>query len=384
MVVFKGNKRIFETPNVETSVSPDTRTVNIYGVTTYNDILNCIIPIKSMANGVGTASTININNLGTKSLKGYKNGSKSDLPQNWVSINQIYFVYYDGLDFIVLNNNIQADTVASDVYIFSTEDGSSLFDTYYDAVDVGIDKLEIDNIIGGADMEESFMEAVTNNKIMYYMVIAGENIYLYPLTWVSYTTGQFISQSFTIKNEDGIELWFQFVVENGEYDSGNVSYVEPSPWMLPYAVLELDTGATQQEILDAFGDETVEYKLLSLLSENYDIITFKNYRSSNPTVEQSEYIRIINSMRDFEEGVKDEVLLTYADETGQLYNIVIEVDEENYPDSPFISYSREPAAVSVTIEDDLTSDSHDNPPSVHAVNQALGAIDTILTNILGS
>ena len=39
---------------------------------------------------------------------------------------------------------------------------------------------------------------------------------------------------------------------------------------------------------------------------------------------------------------------------------------------------------SVTVEDNLNSDSHVNPPSVHAVSDALGQISTILDSVVNS
>lgn len=104
MVLMRGNKRVFETPNVETSNSGDIRTVSIYGITSYNDIINCIISIKSKADGYSGTNTLNINNLGAKNIMIFKNGNKSSLDDNWISTNQIYKIYYDGTDFILLNN----------------------------------------------------------------------------------------------------------------------------------------------------------------------------------------------------------------------------------------------------------------------------------------
>ena len=379
MVFMKGTSRMFETPNVETSVSSTTRTVSIYGVTSYNSIINCIIPIKSMAGGYSGTNTININSLGTKYLKGYKNGIKTNLQDNWVSANQIYFIYYDGTDFIVFNSNIPADSASSSAYIFSTEDSTDLFVTYANADGLALSQQDIDNIIGGASLEQDFMDAITNNKFMVYLYDNGSENYLYQVTNIVYGT----SHSFTIKNIDGMELDFQFDIVGGVYDSGTVTYVELNPLEISSNVLSLSTGATQQQILTAFGSADIEWNLIDALSKNRDIISLNNYATANPAVEQYEYIHFINSKRDFVDGLYDDIKLTYAEASGQLYNIVIGVDISN-PTSPFISYSREPAAASITVENDLTSDSQVNPPSVHAINQALGDIDTILTNIIGS
>ena len=131
MVLMRGNKRVFETPNVETSSSGSVRTVSIYGVTSYNDIIDCLIPIKSNAAGTTGINTLNINNLGALDIKYFKNGIKSPIDiSNWVASDQIYYVYYDGTDFVLFNNSSGSSSQTQNVYIVNVDLNSLVAGTY--------------------------------------------------------------------------------------------------------------------------------------------------------------------------------------------------------------------------------------------------------------
>lgn len=117
MILFKGDTRIFDKPIKEDSTSNmSARVLTIEGVKNYTSIINNIIPIQAYLKGLGTA-TININNLGAKSLKAYINGSKSELPDNWINTNQIYYICYDGIDFIVSGIELSSDNSLGISYI---------------------------------------------------------------------------------------------------------------------------------------------------------------------------------------------------------------------------------------------------------------------------
>lgn len=117
MILFKGDTRIFDKPIKEDSTSNmSARVLTIEGVKNYTSIINNIIPIQAYLKGLGTA-TININSLGAKSLKAYINGSKSELPDNWINTNQIYYICYDGIDFIVSGIELSSDNSLGISYI---------------------------------------------------------------------------------------------------------------------------------------------------------------------------------------------------------------------------------------------------------------------------
>lgn len=116
MVLFNGTKRILESPVMETSDDASTRTAEVYGITSYNELLHKVIHILSNAHGTSATCTMNINNLGAKSLKTYKNGVKTDLFNGWIAINQIYAICYDGTDFLVSHINPEEQSTTVEIY----------------------------------------------------------------------------------------------------------------------------------------------------------------------------------------------------------------------------------------------------------------------------
>ena len=190
MVLMKGTKRVFETPNVETSNSGSIRTVSIYGITSYNDILNCIIPIKSNAVGISGATTLNINNLGAIDIKYYKNGVKSPIDiTNWVAIGQIYYVYYDSTDFVLLINISSSSGGTSGINILSVSDLSLLVAGTYTSTQfnsiIDIDSLDYFNFAGLDLLDESTkkdyivinksIDDSTSNTVIYKFTIIDDN-----------------------------------------------------------------------------------------------------------------------------------------------------------------------------------------------------------------
>lgn len=118
MVLFQGTNRILDKVEIEDSNSTATvRILNIYGVTSYNNLDNCIFNIKSANNGVDGATTLNINNLGAKPIKYYDNGVLKNPTNKWVSIGQTYQVVYYGNNFILVNKPVSEDTDIENYYI---------------------------------------------------------------------------------------------------------------------------------------------------------------------------------------------------------------------------------------------------------------------------
>lgn len=116
MVLFNGTKRILESPVMETSDDASTRTAEVYGITSYDELLHKVIHILSNAHGTSATCTMNINNLGAKSLKTYRNGVKVDLFDGWIAINQIYAICYDGTDFLVSHINPKEQDNTVEIY----------------------------------------------------------------------------------------------------------------------------------------------------------------------------------------------------------------------------------------------------------------------------
>lgn len=168
MVLMRGNKRVFETPSEETSSSGSVRTVSIYGVTSYNDLYNCIISIKSNAVGMTGTNTLNVNSLGVKNIMTYTNGSKSVLPDYWISAGQIYQVFYDGTDFVLLNSNSGSTSQQQSVVLFTIDMSSLVAGTYTQAQIEAI--LGQDFFIYLADAFGIIINDVTNGNKIYELL----------------------------------------------------------------------------------------------------------------------------------------------------------------------------------------------------------------------
>ena len=105
MVIFKGNKRIFDKIIQEENSSTTTaKVISIYGVTSYSDIENVPIQIKAITLGEASA-TLNVNNLGAKAIKVSDDGPLINVLDGWVSQNQIYTVVYMGGYFVLATRN---------------------------------------------------------------------------------------------------------------------------------------------------------------------------------------------------------------------------------------------------------------------------------------
>ena len=134
MVILQNNKRVFDKPTVESNTSTATaRVISLYGVTSYDDLVDCIIPIKAIINGGSGASTVNINSLGTKPLKIIVNGTESDPITNWVLTNKVYYMIYNSGKFTAFcgdlsssSNSVSSFAIDSDILYLS--DSSSQAD----------------------------------------------------------------------------------------------------------------------------------------------------------------------------------------------------------------------------------------------------------------
>ena len=136
------------------------------------------------------------------------------------------------------------------------------------------------------------------------------------------------------------------------------------------AIIALTSSSTVQDIDDALGG--IEYFMNNILldkilviseSENVKVVVnyLINYNGNNEIT--SVVLEFIYN------GYYYKQTYAVSTSTGLITGVtVIQSSVEN------------PA---ITVENDLTSDSQVNPPSVHAVNAAIGQIDTLLNQILG-
>ena len=122
MVILQNGKRVFDKPTVESNTTTsNARVVSMYGVTSYNDLIDCIIPIKAYINGGSGANTININSLGTRAIKVISNGVESDLPDKWVLANKVYYIIYESGKFTLFTGDIRGTGSSSNSYVVSSD-----------------------------------------------------------------------------------------------------------------------------------------------------------------------------------------------------------------------------------------------------------------------
>lgn len=263
MVLMQGAKRVFETPTVEDASSTSSaRAVSIYGVSSYDDILNSIIHIRSLVGGIEGVTTININELGAKNIKIYKLGSKQNLPGNWTSIGQIYTIYYDGTDFILSGNYDNSSSSEYNVY----EMNLSNFVTLSESSTAE----DITNAFGGEDEIAAFKHTLnygtitgyTNSEInntKYTCIFQNNGVSsespndVVCFAIVNENSGNSISAivgtiTFAFRRGENNEYTAVKVLNNRLADITNVSYSIPS------ALLDLST-VSEETILEAFGGE---------------------------------------------------------------------------------------------------------------------------------
>lgn len=264
MVLMQGSKRVFETPVVEDSSSTAlARAVSIYGVSSYDNILNSIIHIRSLVGGIEGVTTININELGAKNIKIYKLGSKQNLPGNWTSIGQIYTIYYDGTDFILSGNYDNASSASSEV---TYEMNLSNFVTLSESSTAE----DITNAFGGEDEIAAFKSALNYGTITGYTNSEMNNT---KHTCVLQNSGissdsPYDTVCFVLVN-DGSGSSMSAVVgaitfafrrgENNEYTavkvlSNRLADITDIGYSIPSALLDLST-VSEETILEAFGGE---------------------------------------------------------------------------------------------------------------------------------
>lgn len=112
MVVFKGTKRQFDNKIITEDVGTTgvLRKLTIYGVTSYTDLENVIIPIRAITNGTNLVTNINVNELGNKRLKVYKGSTAIDPYTVWTTPGQLYEIFYNGTDFILVTMGSSGDS----------------------------------------------------------------------------------------------------------------------------------------------------------------------------------------------------------------------------------------------------------------------------------
>lgn len=259
MVLMKGTKRVFETPAAEdTSSTASARAVTLYGVTSYDDIINSLIHIRALVGGTEGVATININNLGAKSVKIYKSGMKQNLPGNWVSIGQIYTIYYDGTDFVLDGNYDRIDSSDIATFEMNLDDFLSLTESSTSA--------QITEVFGGEEGLQKFKTALNygtisafrsseDSTITYTCILRSNGASINDFDMVRFV-GQG-SEDDTIDASTEITLMFM-IGEGNTYSKvikseKNLFDTAPGIFEIPVEVLSLSSKSTAADITAALG-----------------------------------------------------------------------------------------------------------------------------------
>lgn len=188
MIVFKGNKRLFDKIIDEDNTSTlSEHIISIYGVTSYVDISNTILNIVAFSAGSANA-TININNLGNIPIKEFnQEGQLIFVKDNWILEGQIYTIMYRNGNFILLSNNLNnldnTYKIPEEILTLTSSSTSADIETAFD------------------NNESEFIENIVNKKDI---IILGENLK--------------INVNYSIKEIDTttIEITLEFI-HNGNY-----------------------------------------------------------------------------------------------------------------------------------------------------------------------
>ena len=170
------------------------------------------------------------------------------------------------------------------------------------------------------------------------------------------------NQIYTVVYKSGV---FVLVTQNQTGSGNNNFYIIETLSNL----VSLTSSSTQTDITHAFNDDTSAF--LNSIIEGILLIAQDNYNEI-----------YINYILNFNNNVLEGFTLEFI-HGGDYYKQTFTVDSNmNITGVTVVISSVE--SPSITVEDTLTSDSHVNPPSVHAVNDAIGQIDTLLNQILGN
>lgn len=200
MVIYKGNKRIFDKVFEEPNTSAgDIHTLSITGVTAYSDLANVVLTVISNATGLANA-TLNINNLGAINIKKINQGGVAvNVESNWVLAKQVYSVIYQNNSFIIVSNS-SSDLGTLDLSpdVLSLTSSSTV--------------QEIENALGGS---EYFINDLLQNKIL--TITESENRKIMVNYFIKYTSdeitqitlefinnGDYYKQTYTVDSSTGL------------------------------------------------------------------------------------------------------------------------------------------------------------------------------------
>ena len=105
MQIYRGERRLFETCITEENDTTSlVRHILIPGITSYNELVGNIIPIKAYIDGSTGATTMKVNNLSPIDLKLFYDSNVPTAPSHtWIYTGQVYNLVYTGTYFTVVD-----------------------------------------------------------------------------------------------------------------------------------------------------------------------------------------------------------------------------------------------------------------------------------------
>lgn len=139
----------------DTSSTESARSITMSDITDVSQLLNKVIYVKSIESGVAGTATLNVNGYGAKPLRTPRDGTfTTNLEDNWIIIDQIYSVSYDGTNFNIVgaggsgggsgfvkssdNSNLDWVTMTKEEFEQARQSGLLVDGTVYNVLDGGV------------------------------------------------------------------------------------------------------------------------------------------------------------------------------------------------------------------------------------------------------
>lgn len=157
MVFMQGANRVLD-KSITDSADGTERTLSLYGVSTTEELINLAVLVTSGAPGLAN-NTMKINNLAAMPIKVFDGNSMVDAADGWISVNQLYFLTFDGTQFIVFPLGASQNSNQSNFNIYVLPDAVL-------GLTSSSTSEEITTAFGGPDGISNFINALQNNTII--------------------------------------------------------------------------------------------------------------------------------------------------------------------------------------------------------------------------
>ena len=225
MVIFKGTDRIFDKIYVEANASTSqVRAISVYGVTSYSNLANVLLPI--MSNNSGAAqSTLNVNSLGAVRIKRLDDsGNMLDVEAGWVKRNQVYFVIMKDNVFLLVNTGSNSST--NNGFTISNVSGLLALTSSSTSSDISnVFGVEESSFVTSASEGSDIFIKDTNNYIKPWYTVTRSNNAVATIRLEFITGGTWYQQTYTVDSNTGLLSSVAVVTcELNIPDAENISY----------------------------------------------------------------------------------------------------------------------------------------------------------------